>query len=119
MATTLSSPPTLTIPGPKPLPIVGRTLNSIRFAQDSVGYTRELFHTYGNLVALTAGGGTRLYSPRDTCPGTVFACGPDLVRQVTTQHEVYFKYPLTGTLYRLRGKSPRTEPLRGYLESIN
>ena len=118
MATALSSPPAFAIPGPRPWPIVGRTLNSIRFAQDSVGYTRELFETYGNLVALSAKGGTQLYSPRDTCPGTLFACGPDLVRQVTTHHDIYFKYPLTGPLYRLRGKSPRTEPLNHFLVGL-
>ncbi|MBD2259352.1 cytochrome P450 [Pseudanabaena sp. FACHB-2040] len=118
MATAVQNQPTLTVPGPRPLPLVGRTLNSIRFAKDSVGYTRGLFQTYGNLVALAAGGGTRLYSPRDTCPATVFACGPKLVRQVTTQHEVYFKHPLTGPLYRLRDTSKRTKPLNHFLVGL-
>ena len=30
------------------------------------------------------------------------------MRQVATQHDVYYKYPLTGPLYRLRGTSERT-----------
>jgi cytochrome P450 len=111
-------PTTFAVPGPRPLPVIGRTLNTIRFAKDSVGYSRELFHTYGSLVALAEGGGTRLYSPRDICPATVFAYGPKLVRQVATQHEVYYKYPLTGPLYRLRGTSPRTQPLNHFLVGL-
>ncbi|WP_017297973.1 cytochrome P450 [Nodosilinea nodulosa] len=118
MTTAIQAPQTFKVPGPRPLPLIGRSLNSLRFARDSVGYTRELFHTYGNLVALAKGGRTRLYSPRDTCPATVFAYGPELVRQVTTQHEVYFKYPLTGPSYRLRDRSARTRPLNHFLVGL-
>ncbi|PSR16991.1 cytochrome P450 [filamentous cyanobacterium CCP3] len=113
-----SAQPVFNVPGPRPFPLVGRAFNSLRFAQDSIGYTRGLFHTYGHLVALAAGGGTRLYSPRETCPATVFACGPDLVRQVTTQHEVYFKHPLTGPLYRWRQSSERAKPLNHFLVGL-
>lgn len=100
------------------MPLIGRTINSARFVQDSVGYTRELFQRYGNIVSLVQGGGTRLYSPQSSCPATVFACGPDMVRQVTTQHDVYYKYPLTGTLYRLQDKSERTKPLKHFLVGL-
>lgn len=110
--------PDFQIPGPRPLPLIGRTLNSIQFARDSIGYTRQLFHDYGHLVALTQGGGTRLYSPRPTCPGTIFAYGPELVHQVTMQHDVYYKYPLTGPLYRLRDTSERTKPLQHFLVGL-
>jgi len=110
--------PALSVPGPRPLPVLGGLLSSIKFAKDSVGYTRELFQEYGHLVALTAGGGTRLYSPRESCPGTVFAYGPELVRQVATQHDIYYKYPLTGPLYRLRGTSERTQPLNHFLVGL-
>ncbi|KPQ33213.1 MAG: cytochrome P450 [Phormidesmis priestleyi Ana] len=106
------------IPGPKPLPLIGRTLNTLQFVKDSVGYTRQLFNEYGNLVSLVEGGGTRLYSSRSACPGTVFACGPELTRQVTTQQDVYHKGPLTGPLYRLRNHSERTKPLRHFLVGI-
>ena len=53
----------LTGPWSPPRPVIGGLLNSIKFAKDSVGYTRELFQEYGHLVALAEGGGTRLYSP--------------------------------------------------------
>ncbi|MEL6455006.1 MAG: cytochrome P450, partial [Cyanobacteria bacterium J06623_5] len=98
MTTTLNMQ-TFTVPGPRPSPFLGRALSLWQFVNDSVGFSRKLFREYGNLVALDAGGGTRLYSPRPTCCGTVFVCGADLVRQVVTQHDVYYKYPLTGPLY--------------------
>lgn len=106
------------VPGPKPVPLIGTALNLLRFSKDSVGYTRKLFQEYGNLVSMVEGGGTRLYSSRPVCPGTVFACGPELTRQVTTQHDIYHKVPLTGPLYRLRNQSARTKPLRHFLAGL-
>ncbi|NET07538.1 MAG: cytochrome P450 [Symploca sp. SIO2B6] len=104
----------LNVPGPRPLPIIGRTVNTISFVKDSIGYTRELFQSYGRVVSLAAGGGTNIYSPLPNCPGTVFVYGPELIQQVATQHEIYYKYPLSGKLYRQRDFSARTEPLKHY-----
>lgn len=117
MTTTLNMQ-TFTVPGPRPSPFLGRALSLWQFVNDSVGFSRKLFREYGNLVALDAGGGTRLYSPRPTCCGTVFVCGADLVRQVVTQHDVYYKYPLTGPLYSLRDRSARTKPLNHFLVGL-
>jgi cytochrome P450 len=108
----------LDVPGPRTLPFIGRTLNSLRFAEDSIGYARRLFREYGPIVSLARGGRTRLYSPRKSCPGTVFVYGPELVRQVTTQHDVFYKYPISGPLYRLRDKSERTKPLKHFLVGL-
>uniref|UniRef100_A0ACD5GW03 Uncharacterized protein n=1 Tax=Desertifilum tharense IPPAS B-1220 TaxID=1781255 RepID=A0ACD5GW03_9CYAN len=47
-----------------------------------------------------SGNGSRLYS--------------ELVRQVTSQHEVYHKHPLSGKMYRKRHLSERTEPLKHF-----
>lgn len=109
---------TYDVPGPKPAPLIGRTLNILQFSKDSIAYTRSLFEKYGNLVSLVEGGGTRLYSSRPVCPGTVFACGPALTRQVATQQAVYHKCPLTGPLYRLRNNSERTKPLNHFLVGL-
>jgi cytochrome P450 len=54
----------------------------------------------------------------DKCPGTVLAYGPELVRQAATQHEVYYKYPLSCDLYPLGGLTPRTAPLRHFLTGL-
>lgn len=106
------------VPGPRAVPLIGRKLNILKFAKDAIGHSRSLFAEYGNLVSLVEGGGTRLYSSRPTCPGTVFACGPELTRQVTTQQDIYHKCPLSGPLYRFRNDSERTKPLRHFLVGI-
>ncbi|ERT07386.1 cytochrome P450 family protein [Lyngbya aestuarii BL J] len=103
-----------TIPGPSPLPLVGRTVNTINFAKDSIGYSSELFKTYGKVASIVAGGGTNLYSAASDCPGSVIAYGPEIVRQVATQTHIYHKAPLSGTLYRYKDISERTKPLKNY-----
>jgi cytochrome P450 len=92
--------------------------NLLRFGKDSVGFTKELFATYGPIVSLNAGGGTNIYSSWTDCPGTVFAYGPDLVRQVATQHEVYHKHPLSGRFYARRDDSPRSQPLKHFMVGL-
>ncbi len=108
----------LNVPGPASLPILGRAIHSVRFATDSVGYSQKLFQTYGPIVSLAAGGGTNLYSSLPHCPGTVFVYGPEFVRQVATQHEIYHKHPLSGKLYAKRNLSARTEPLNHFLVGL-
>ncbi|KAB8316705.1 cytochrome P450 [Tolypothrix campylonemoides VB511288] len=101
----------LSVPGPNPLPVFGRAINTFRFTNDSIKYTHHLFQTYGPIVSLAFGGGTNLYSPLSNCPGTVFIYGPELIRQVTTQDEIYYRYSLTGKFYGKRNLSARTKPL--------
>ncbi|NET23992.1 MAG: cytochrome P450 [Okeania sp. SIO1I7] len=110
----LTNQPEWKIPGPPTLPLIGRTLNIIRFGKDGIGYSNELFKTYGNVVSLAESGGTNIYSPDTDCPGTILAFGPEIVRQVTNQHHVYHKRPLSATLYRQKDKSKRTQPLNNF-----
>ena len=118
MTNAIAQKQTLNVPGPSPSPILGTIPNIIKFSKDSVAYSRQLFEKYGNLVSLAEGGGTRLYSPYPECPGTVFACGPEVVRQVATQPDVYYKCPLTGPIYRYRQESERTKALNHFLVGI-
>jgi cytochrome P450 len=119
MVSTVSAPSSnLTVPGPTPRNSWGRWKNLLRFGSNSVGYTQELFQTYGAICSLQYGGGTNLYSPLPDCPGTVFAYGPEFVKQVATQHDVYHKHPLTGRLYRRRDESGRTEPLKHFVVGL-
>lgn len=112
--TIITDRPQLNVPGPNPLPIFGRIIPLVGYVRDSIDLSSCLFKKYGSVVSLVAGGGTNLYSSEDYCPGTVLAYGPENVREVTTQHEVYHKYPLTGGLYRQRNDSPRTETLKRF-----
>jgi cytochrome P450 len=108
----------LTVPGPHPRTQLGHISNLLHFSRDAIGFTRQLFQTYGSIVALRFGGGTNLYSSQPNCPGTVFAYGPEFVRQVATQHEIYYKHPLSGKLYGRKDESARTEPLRHFVVGL-
>ncbi|WP_293158352.1 hypothetical protein [Okeania sp. SIO2C9] len=101
----LTNQPEWKIPGPPTLPLIGRTLNVIRFGKDCIGYSNKLFQTYGNVVSLAESGGTNIYSPDTDCPGTILAFGPEIVRQVTSQHHIYRKIgfkasPISGRLFK-------------------
>src|SRR3712207_4252283 len=109
---------TLTVPGPNPKRPFEHLANLLRFGSDSIGFTRRLFQIYGPIVSLRYGGGTNIYTPLPTCPGTVFAYGPEFVRQVATQHEVYYKHPLSGRFYCLKDQSARTEPLKHFVVGL-
>lgn len=108
----------LEIAGPAPLPVVGRLAQMMRFGRDTVGEARKLFRQYGKLVTIAAGGGTRIYSPFPDCPGTVLTYGPDAVREVTTQHDVYQKAHLSGRLYPQGEVGARQEPLKRYAAGL-
>jgi cytochrome P450 len=112
--TALAAPAHLTIPSPPAVPGLGRTRATLRFAQDSIAVAGALFRRYGRMAALVAGGGTRLYSPLPGCPGTVLAYGHELNQQVTTNHEVFYKYPLTMGLAPQGEVTERTAPLRHF-----
>lgn len=118
MTSAIAQKQALNVPGPPPSPILGPIPNILKFSKDSIAYTRQLFEEYGNLVSLVKGGGTRLYSPYPECPGTVFACGPEIIRQVATQPDIYYKCPLTGPIYRYRHESERTKSLNHFLVGI-
>lgn len=91
--TAIANQNTWTVPGPGSFPLLGRTVNTINFAKDSIGYSNELFKTYGKVASIVAGGGTNLYSPASDCPGSVIAYGPEIVRQVASQNHIYHKVP--------------------------
>ncbi|MCJ8280996.1 MAG: cytochrome P450 [Rivularia sp. ALOHA_DT_140] len=111
---TTANLPTFNIPGPSVNPIWGSFPMVLSFGRDSIGYTSRLFKTYGSVVSLTAGGGTNVYSPLPDCPGTFFTYGAENVRTVTSKHEVYYKYPLSATMYQKRNDSKRTEALKHF-----
>ncbi|MGH8652974.1 MAG: cytochrome P450, partial [Gammaproteobacteria bacterium] len=106
------SAPSLTVPGPKPL--FGASGKVYRFVRDPIGYTSQLFERYGPIAALSYGGNTNIYSPHLNCPGTVFAYGPEMVREVSTHHDIYYKSPLSGTPPSVTFDSGRTAVLKHF-----
>ena len=102
------------IPAPFSFPFLGRITSIMQYVEDSIGYSERLFQIYGPLVSIASGRGTNISSPDPNCPATVIVYGAEIVRQVTMQHHIYHKCPLTGSLYRLKDRSLRTEPLRRF-----
>ncbi|MEA5569666.1 cytochrome P450 [Calothrix sp. UHCC 0171] len=110
--------PQLTVPGPPSSPLFGNLIQMFKFVDDSISLSRQLFQNYGSVVSLLAGGGTNIYSPHLNCPGTVLAYGADIVREVTSKHDIYHKCPLTRDLYRKRNNSLRTQPFQHFLVGL-
>ncbi len=115
MVSPLSSPTwPASLPAAPTLPGLGPWINTIDYAKDSLGFAGRLFQQHGPIVSLAARGGTNFYSPLLDCPGTVIACGPEVVKQVALNHDIFHKFPLTGVLHRYRNRSDRTTGLHHF-----
>lgn len=108
---------TLTVPGPRSMPVIGPLRMQARFFNDGLGTLRELFGQYGRIVAFGASG-TRMYSSDPRCPGSIAVYGPELLRQTRTQHDRFHQHPLVGPVYAARSDHPRTAPLNTFLVSL-
>jgi cytochrome P450 len=108
----------ITVPGPRVSPLFGHISQVLSFVGDSIKLSSQLFSRYGSVVSLAQGGGTNVYSPYLNCPGTVLGYGADIVREVTSQHDIYHKCPLSGHIYRKRNDSERTQPFRHFLVGL-
>jgi cytochrome P450 len=108
----------VTVPGPRVSPIFGHITQVLNFVGDSIKLSSQLFNKYGSVVALAEGGRTNVYSPYPNCPGTVLVKGAEVVREVTSQHDIYHKCPLSGHIYRKRNNSERTHPFRHFLVGL-
>jgi len=100
------------IPGPEPTPILGAFGNLLSLWTNPIHRMSELFEKYGPVVALSRGGGTSVVTPGNGCPGTVLAFGPDMLRQVETQHEIYHKSVASGRLYPVGEVNARKKPFQ-------
>jgi cytochrome P450 len=94
MTVTTFSP---TLPGPRPLPIVGSRGNFVQLLRDPVAYISMLHRDYGPIAGLVSGSQT-----------TLFAFGPDYNHQVLSHPELFlspsflfFPAPPESALYQL------------------
>jgi cytochrome P450 len=100
----------LALPGPPA--ILGGWGNIMRFLIDPLTALDTLFGRYGPVVALASGSRTHLVSPLPDCPGTVCVTGAAQLRDIATQHEVFYRYSAAGTLYPVADAPPRLQPMR-------
>ena len=108
----------LSVPGPRALPLIGATAQLLRFVLDPIGHVGSLFREYGPIVQLAVGSPTRLVSTEPNVPGTVFVHGPELNRALLTNHADFHKCALTGPLYPKEPLTARTRPLTRMLTGL-
>jgi cytochrome P450 len=101
------------IPAPRPLPVLGHRAAAIRYGIDAVGYMDYLFKRYGEVTALSNGGPLRIYSINPSCPGVACIYRPEMIQQITTQHDEFHKNNLLGPVYPTGGNiSERVQKLK-------
>jgi cytochrome P450 len=101
----------LTLPGPRPWPILGTNGNLLSFVRDPLSYVERLFREHGPVAALVRGRSRRIASPGRDTPAIVFVRGAELNRALFTDSQNYQKSPLSGPLYPEQGVTERTRPL--------
>jgi len=111
-------PEPLTLPGPRPWPVLGANGNLIQFLSDPLRHIGALFECHGPVVSLVQGRRTRLVSTERDVPGTVFIHGPDLNRVLLSDHDGFHKCALAGPLYPSPPVSERARPLTRLLTGL-
>lgn len=84
------------VPGPEPTPLLGAIPRLIGFARDSIGTATRLFERYGPLAQIVRAP-ARMMSPSGRF--VVIANGPDINREVLTDHVRYRMYALPGVYF--------------------
>ena len=112
--------PISSAPGPDPMPVLGAAGNVLRYLENPIARSSELFARYGR-VALLVRAPTRLANPGPgwgagklrtaTGAGTVLVTGADLNREVLTQHDRFHMIALPGPLYPVGEVPERKKPL--------
>jgi cytochrome P450 len=108
----------LAVPGPRPVPFLGPRGNVLAFVSNPLAYVGRLFERYGQMAALVFGRGTWLVATEAHPPGTVFLYGPELNRELFSQHARYHKSALSGPLYPQSTPTARTRPLTRMLTGL-
>ncbi len=103
--------PFAAIPAPPP-DQGGWKANALRFTRDPLPYMDDLLQNYGQVSALVQGGNEGIMFPGQGCPGTVFAYGSDLNRQILTQTDIFHSGPIIGPIYGTWQDDPRRAVLR-------
>lgn len=109
---------TTNIPGPRITPTTGHQRELLRYTRDPLTYIGRAFAVHGPVVALTANGERKLASACHDCPGTIFAYGPEILRKIATNHNIFHRCALTGPLYPGETTCPRRAPLKRMLTGL-
>ena len=114
----MTNPRNPPVPGPRALPVLGAAAEIARFLRDPIEAIGRLFRLYGPLSALAVGARTRVVSTEADVPGTVFVYGPELNRELLTNHADFHKCGLPGPLYPSEPVSARKRPVTRMLTGL-
>ncbi|MBX3187436.1 MAG: cytochrome P450 [Labilithrix sp.] len=85
-----------TAPGPEPYRVLGALPQLLRFGRDPISVAGKLFERYGPLASIVRAP-ARIMSPGGRA--VVLANGPELNREILTEHNRYRMFALPGTFY--------------------
>ena len=109
----------ITAPGPRAIvPGLGPQLALLRLARDPLARMEQLFDRYGDVVALTRGGGPRVFSSNRQCPGTVLGRGAAFVREIEVDGATYHRSAMSGRLYPHDRHDPRHQALKEWATGL-
>jgi len=106
-----------TVPGPRPMPVVGPMGNFLQFGLDPIGFMGGVFKKYGRLAALAEGGGFGMFQRNG--PGVILAYGPELLKPLETEQEVWQRPESLPPFYEPgKSPSPRLKPMYELMNSL-
>ena len=106
-----------TVPGPRPMPVVGPMGNGVQFVLDPIGFMGGVFKKYGRLAALAEGGGFGMFQRNG--PGVILAYGPELLKPLETEQEVWQRPESLPPFYEPgKSPSPRLKPMYELMNSL-
>jgi cytochrome P450 len=95
------------IPGPSPR--FGRFVETARIFKDPIQYFDKHFKTFGRIFGVLTQSLTT--PPSVSYPGTICIYGPELIRELCSDHDSFHRSALSHRLYPADKVTPRTETL--------
>lgn len=115
--TTRIHAPRLSVPGPRPMPVVGPIGNFLQFGLDPITFMGRVFKKYGPVAAMAEGGGFTFTQRKG--PGIILAYGPEFLKPLETDQEVWQRPESLPPFYE-PGQSPprRLKPMSELVNSL-
>lgn len=102
------------IPGPTAR--FGRFAETAKIFSDPIRYVDRNFKKYGRIFGTLTASLTTPPSPG--YPGTICIYGPDLIRELCSDHDGFHRSALSHRLYPADEATPRTEPLKRIMTGL-
>ncbi|MDX1746960.1 MAG: cytochrome P450, partial [Halobacteriales archaeon] len=102
------------IPGPRAR--LGRFAETVKIFNDPIGYVGRRFERYGPIFRTPTT--TLTTPPSRSYPGTICVYGPELIRELVSNHDGFHRSAISHRLYPADGLTDRTAPLRRIMTGL-